>query len=220
MTMTDEITLLIADDHPMVRAGLRSMLAATEIRILAEAETGRQAIELAKSLEPQLVLLDIRMPDINGIEALQAIKSARPTTHVLMVTTHKNVSYLLRAMAAGADGYILKDVSREALLNTIRAIIAGKSFVDQKFLEDVLRDLSTPEREASRSRREDIEALTPREMDVLQLLVEGLTNNAIAEVLGLSSGTVKGYVQTILEKLYVSDRTQAAVKAVRSGLVK
>jgi NarL family two-component system response regulator LiaR len=220
MTMTDEITLLIADDHPMVRAGLRSMLAATEIRILAEAETGRQAIELAKSLEPQLVLLDIRMPDINGIEALQAIKSARPATHVLMVTTHKNVSYLLRAMAAGADGYILKDVSREALLNTIRAIIAGKSFVDQKFLEDVLRDLSTPEREASRSRREDIEALTPREMDVLQLLVEGLTNNAIAEVLGLSSGTVKGYVQTILEKLYVSDRTQAAVKAVRSGLVK
>jgi NarL family two-component system response regulator LiaR len=218
--MTDEITLLIADDHPMVRAGLRSMLASTEIRILAEAETGRQAIELAKSLEPQIVLLDIRMPDINGIEALQAIKSARPTTHVLMVTTHKNVSYLLRSMATGADGYILKDISRVALLNTIRAIVAGKSFVDQNFLEDVLRNLSNPEKEASISKLDDIEALTPREMDVLQLLVEGLTNNAIAEALGLSTGTVKGYVQTILEKLYVNDRTQAAVKAIRSGLVK
>jgi NarL family two-component system response regulator LiaR len=218
--MTDEITLLIADDHPMVRAGLRSMLASTEIRILAEAETGRQAIDLAKSLEPQIVLLDIRMPDINGIEALQAIKSARPTTHVLMVTTHKNVSYLLRSMATGADGYILKDISRVALLNTIRAIVAGKSFVDQNFLEDVLRNLSNPEKEASISKLDDIEALTPREMDVLQLLVEGLTNNAIAEALGLSTGTVKGYVQTILEKLYVNDRTQAAVKAIRSGLVK
>jgi DNA-binding NarL/FixJ family response regulator len=160
------------------------------------------------------------MPDLNGIEALQAIKSARPDIHVLMVTTHKNVSYLLRAMAAGADGYILKDVSRDELLKTIRAVVAGRSFVDQKFLEDVLRDLSNPEGENLESKRDDIGPLTPREMDVLQLMVEGLTNNAIAEVLGLSSGTVKGYVQTVLEKLYVNDRTQAAVKAIRSGLVK
>lgn len=218
--MTDEITLLIADDHPMVRAGLRSMLASSEIRIIAEAETGRQAVELVKALEPHLVLLDIRMPDLNGIEALQAIKSARPNIHVLMVTTHKNVSYLLRAMAAGADGYILKDVSRDDLLKTIRTVVAGRSFVDQKFLEDVLRDLSSPEGEILKSKRDDIGPLTPREMDVLQLMVEGLTNNAIAEVLGLSSGTVKGYVQTVLEKLYVNDRTQAAVKAIRSGLVK
>ena len=218
--MADEITLLIADDHPMVRAGLRSMLASTEIRVLAEAETGRRAVELVNLFNPQVVLLDIRMPDTNGIEALEAIKSTRPATHVLMVTTHKNVSYLLQSMAAGADGYVLKDISREALLSTIRGIVAGKSFVDQKFLEAVLRDLSNPEREELLAQHDPIDELTPREMDVLQLLVEGLTNNAIAEALGLSSGTVKGYVQTILEKLYVDDRTQAAVKAIRSGLVK
>jgi NarL family two-component system response regulator LiaR len=218
--MTDEITLLIADDHPMVRVGLRSMLASSEIRVLAEAETGQQAIKLAKSLEPDLVLLDIRMPDIEGIEVLKAIKAAKPTVRVLMVTTYRSVSYLLRAMAIGADGYVLKDISREDLLGTVRAIVAGRSFVDQDFLKDVLRDLSKSENEETNSHRGDFEPLTPREMDVLQLLVEGLTNNAIAEVLGLSSGTVKGYVQTVLEKLYVADRTQAAVKAIRTGLIK
>lgn len=218
--MIHEITLLIADDHPMVRAGLRSMLASSEIRVLAEANTGRKAIELAESLDPDLVLLDIRMPDIEGIEVLKAIKIAKPKMHVLMVTSYRSISYLLRAMASGADGFVLKDISRDDLLGTIRAIVAGKSFVDQKFLEDVLRNLSRSEDEEIKPKQGDFEPLTPREMDVLQLLGEGLTNSSIAQVLGLSSGTVKGYVQTILGKLDVTDRTQLAVKAIRSGLIK
>lgn len=215
-----QIRVMIVDDHPMVRAGLHSMLTAPDIHIVGEAGSGQEAIDKIPRLLPDVTLMDIRMNDMDGIAALQAIKAARLATRVIMVTTYKNTTYLIQALAAGADGFVLKDISREDLLVNVRAVAAGESRVDQDFLQSVLRQLNESEQEQQTISPGTDEPLTPRELDVLQLLVEGLTNQAIAQVLGLSAGTVKSYVQTILRKLDVADRTQAAVKAIRTGLVK
>lgn len=213
------ITVLIADDHPMVREGLRSMLNVPDLTVIGEAGSGQEAVAQVKALNPDVVLMDIRMPDMDGIAALQAIKEARLPSRVIIVTTYRHTAFLLRALAAGADGYVLKDIPRNDLLATVRAVAGGIARVDQEFLQQVLRELN----EANQLKALDtalLEPLTPREMDVLHLLVEGLTNQAIGQALGLSPGTVKSYVQTILQKLNATDRTHAAVKAIRIGLVK
>lgn len=217
---TKQISVMIVDDHPMVRAGLHSMLTAPDIRIVGEAGSGQEAIDKIPQLLPDVTLMDVRMSDMDGIAALQAIKAARLATRVIMVTTYKNTTYLIQALAAGADGFVLKDISREDLLANVRAVAAGESRVDQGFLQSVLRQLNESEQAQQAVSPDTNDPLTPREVDVLQLLVEGLTNQAIAQVLGLSAGTVKSYVQAILRKLDVADRTQAAVKAIRAGLVK
>lgn len=217
--MESEITLLIADDHPMVRAGLKSMLSDSRIRIVGEANNGREAFEMVLSLKPKVVLMDIRMPEMDGIQALEAIKAAKLDTRVIMVTTYRSTAYLLKSLSAGAAGFVLKDISREELLAAVYSIAQGTSLVDSLFLQDVLRNLESAEK-TNESPEDLIEPLTAREMDILRLMVEGLTNQAIGDVLGLSAGTVKGYAQTVMHKLGTNDRTQAAVKAIRLGLVK
>lgn len=217
--MENEITLLIADDHPMVRMGLRSMLSDSRIRIVGEASNGHQALEMVRSLKPKVALMDIRMPDMDGIQSLEAIKAAKLETRVIMVTTYRSTAYLLRSLSAGAAGFVLKDISREELLAAVYSIAQGTSLVDSQFLQDVLRSLETAEK-TDESPAGLVEPLTAREMDILRLMVEGLTNQAIGDVLGLSAGTVKGYAQTVMHKLGTNDRTQAAVKAIRLGLVK
>jgi DNA-binding NarL/FixJ family response regulator len=214
-----EITLVIADDHPMVRAGLRSMLAASRVNVVAEAADGKSALDAARKLQPQVVLMDIRMPGLDGIQALETLRAAKLPTKVIMVTTYRSTSYLLRSLSAGASGFVLKDISREELLAAIYSVADGASLVDSQFLQDVLRSLEEMEG-AKESPSELVEPLTAREMDILKLMVEGLTNQAIGDVLGLSAGTVKGYAQTVMHKLGTTDRTQAAVKAIRLGLVK
>ena len=215
-----EISVLIADDHPMVREGLRSMLNTPGMRVIGEAGSGRECVEQVEALEPDIVLMDIRMPDMDGIEALRAIKEANLRPKVIIITTYKSTAYLLRALAAGADGFVLKDIPRDKLLMIVREVSSGASRVDHEFLQSVLRNMVETNELQGQATLELRDSLTPREMDVLQLLVEGFTNSAIADALGLSSGTVKGYVQTILQKLGATDRTQAAVKAIRGGLVK
>jgi DNA-binding NarL/FixJ family response regulator len=217
--MGNEITLLIADDHPMVRAGLRSMLSDSRIRIVGEASNGREALEMVLKLKPKVVLMDIRMPDMDGIQALEAIKAGKLDVRVIMVTTYRSTAYLLRSLSAGAAGFVLKDISREELLAAVYSVAQGTSLVDSQFLQDVLRSLESAEK-TEKSPDDLVEALTAREMDILRLMVEGLTNQAIGDVLGLSAGTVKGYAQTVMHKLGTNDRTQAAVKAIRLGLVK
>ena len=223
MSTTPEIkpiSILIVDDHPMVREGLRSMPQAPDIKVVGEASSGAEALRQVQQLQPDVVLMDIRMPDMDGIAALQAIKEERLRSQVIMVTTYPNTTYLLRSLAAGASGFILKDISRQKLLETVHDVASGVSRVDRQFLQRVLQDLSQPESGLTQREADLVEPLTPREMDVLRLLVEGLTNQAIAHALGLKAGTVKSYVQTILEKLDATDRTQAAVKAIRMGLVR
>jgi len=217
--MENEITLLIADDHPMVRAGLRSMLDNSRIRIVGEASNGREALEMVTMLKPRVALMDIRMPEMDGIQSLEAIRAAKLETRVIMVTTYRSTAYLLRSLSAGASGFVLKDISREELLAAVYSIAQGTSLVDSQFLQDVLRSLESAEK-TEESPGELVEPLTAREMDILRLMVEGLTNQAIGDVLGLSAGTVKGYAQTVMHKLGTNDRTQAAVKAIRMGLVK
>jgi len=217
--MESEITLLIADDHPMVRAGLKSMLSDSRIKIVGEAGNGREALELVTKFRPSVILMDIRMPDMDGIQALEAIKAGKLDTRVIMVTTYRSTAYLLKSLSAGASGFVLKDISREELLAAVYSIAQGTSLVDSQFLQDVLRNLESAEK--TNDAPEDlVEPLTAREMDILRLMVEGLTNQAIGDVLGLSAGTVKGYAQTVMHKLGTNDRTQAAVKAIRLGLVK
>lgn len=217
--MESEITLLIADDHPMVRAGLKSMLSDLRIKIVGEASSGREALEMVMKLKPTVILMDIRMPDMDGIQALEAIKAAKLDTRVIMVTTYRSTAYLLKSLSAGASGFVLKDISREELLAAVYSIAQGTSLVDSLFLQDVLRNLESAEK-TNESPDDLVEPLTAREMDILRLMVEGLTNQAIGDVLGLSAGTVKGYAQTVMHKLGTNDRTQAAVKAIWLGLVK
>jgi DNA-binding NarL/FixJ family response regulator len=213
------ITIVIADDHLMVREGLRGMLNAPRLRVIGEAGNGEEAVRMVLELKPSLVLMDIRMPKKDGIQALEALKAARSAARVIMLTTYRSTTYLLSALSAGAAGYVLKDISREELLAAIYAVAGGTSMVDREFLQSVLRSLES-ERVANDLPLETLEPLTARETDILRLMVEGLTNQGIAQILSLSAGTVKGYAHTILQKLGTNDRTQAAVKAIRLGLIK
>ena len=286
---TDEATparILIADDHALVREGLRTMLSGEDgIEVIAEANDGRQALNVCRDLKPDLVLMDVRMPVMDGLEATRKIKDEMPKTSVMMVTMHENPDYLFKAVKAGAAGYVLKDASGERLLSAVRRTLEGESPLNQELAMQLLIRLSresggsseegtgggsgersgrappgasgaTPEEgsreegeplasrpeatgpetsqpeatpsgayqarssESGRFRgTEQIESLTPREVEVLRLLSQGQTNPQIAQNLLVSRGTVKIHVQHIISKLGVSDRTQAAVRAIEAGLL-
>jgi DNA-binding NarL/FixJ family response regulator len=208
------IKLLVADDHEVVRAGLKSLLAGTDIKIVAEAASGEQALRLALKHEPDVVLMDIRMPEGDGLNALGRIKLDRPNMPILILSTYDNPTYVARAVALGACGFVLKGISKEKLIDAIRRAAAGESAWTRDELRRVTGALATPRLTA------DVEVpLTQRESEVLRQLAFGLTNKEIALALHISYETVKEHVQHILRKIGVSDRTQAAVWAVRKGLV-
>jgi DNA-binding NarL/FixJ family response regulator len=207
------IKIVIADDHEVVRAGLKSMLAGTDIKIVAEASSGEQAIKLALKHHPDVVLLDIRMPDGDGLNALGRIKLERPEMPVMILSTYDNPTYVARAVALGANGYFLKGAPKAKLIEGIRTAASGQNTWTREELRRVTGALATPRLTA------DVEVpLTQRESEVLRQLALGLTNKEIAHTLHISYETVKEHVQHILRKIGVSDRTQAAVWAVRKGL--
>lgn len=208
------IKLLVADDHEVVRAGLKSLLAGTDIKIVAEAATGEQAVRFALKHEPDVVLMDIRMPEGDGLNSLGRIKLDRPNMPILILSTYDNPTYVARAVALGACGFVLKGVAKEKLIDSIRKAATGESTWTREELRRVTGALATPRLTA------DVEVpLTQRESEVLRQLAFGLTNKEIALALHISYETVKEHVQHILRKIGVSDRTQAAVWAVRKGLV-
>ncbi len=208
------ITLVIAEDHEVVRRGLKSLFAGTEIEIIGEAATGEKALELTLRLQPDIVLLDVRLPHGDGLNVLGRLKLERPEQAVLFFSTYDNPTYVARAVAMGAAGYILKGADRDHLLDAIRKVAAGDNAWTRDELRRVTGALATPRVNA------DVEVpLTQRESEVLRQLALGLTNKEIALALHISYETVKEHVQHILRKVGVSDRTQAAVWAVRKGLV-
>jgi DNA-binding NarL/FixJ family response regulator len=210
----NEIKLLIADDHEVVRYGLRTMLANTGITIVGEVGSGEAAVAFAMEQAPDVALLDVRMPKGDGLTALGRIKLERPEMPVVMLSAFDNPTYIARAFALGASGYMLKGCAKEDLIATIRTAATGESAWTRDELRRVTGALATPRLSG------DIEVpLTQRESEVLRQLAYGLTNKEIAQALHISYETVKEHVQHILRKIGVSDRTQAAVWAVRKELV-
>jgi len=207
---------VIADDHEMSRTGMRGMLASEEgLEIVGEATTGREAVLLCRRLRPDVVLMDIRMPDLDGLAATRAVKQESPGTCVIIVTMHENPEYLLEAFKAGAAGYLLKDATRAEVVGTIWQALDGDALLNPGLATRLLQRLATETRRAKAPQG----PLTPRESEGLQLLTQGRTNRQIAGELVIAPGTAKLYVERILGKLGVSDRTQAAVRAVELGLV-
>ena len=209
-----KIRLLIADDHEVVRTGLKTLLADTEIEVVGEVTTGEAAVKYVAQHPVDVVLLDVRMPEGDGLNALARIKLSHPDLPVVMLSNYDNPSYMARAVALGANGFLLKDCSREKLIETIRRAANKETVWTRDELRRITGALATPRGTA------DVDVpLTQREFEVLRHLANGLTNKEIAEAMHISYETVKEHVQHILRKLGVTDRTQAAVWAVRKKLL-
>jgi DNA-binding NarL/FixJ family response regulator len=207
------ISVLLVDDHAIWRGGVRSMLDDTEFEVIGEAASGKEAVVKVKELNPRLVLLDIRMAGGDGLDALHTLKKEMPETSVIMLTTYDNPTYMARAVAGGAAGYLLKGIERDELLTALRAVAEGETLLKRDDLTRALRGISPVAED------ELIHPLSEREIEVLRLLSTGLSNKEIAPLLFISESTVKTHVEHIIAKLGVSDRVQAAVWAARHGLV-
>jgi DNA-binding NarL/FixJ family response regulator len=209
--------IIIADDHELARLGLRTMLEPEpDLEVIGEAATGREAVELSGRLRPDLVLMDIRMPDLDGLVATRAIKETLPNTSILIVTLSEDPDYLLEALRVGAAGFVLKDASRREVVAAVRQVLNGESPLDPKLAAQLIHRLAGQTRPKEQPARHG-DSLTQREIEVLRLVAEGKTNHDIAQSLFVSVGTVKVHVERIIDKLDVSDRTQAAVRAVELG---
>jgi DNA-binding NarL/FixJ family response regulator len=209
--------LVIADDQELARTGLRAMLTGQRgVEIVGEARNGVEALELCRRLQPDLALIDVRMPTMDGLTTCRAIKQQCPETSVILVTMYENPEYLFEALRAGAGGYVLKDISQRDLMNAVYAVVHGESMLNKEIVVHLLRHM---ENEMSQEEELPSGRLSQRELEVLQLLTQGLTNREIAQRLYLSVSTVKIHVEHILAKLRASDRTQAAVRAIELGLL-
>jgi DNA-binding NarL/FixJ family response regulator len=205
------IRILIADDHPVVRAGLQGMLASQpDFELVGEAATGAEAVTLAARLRPDVVLMDLRMTELDGVAAMKQIRAQQPGLPVLVLTTYESDTDILRAIEAGATGYLLKDTPREELFAAIRSVARGKAVLAPTIAMRLLRQKNLPVNEA----------LSARELEVLKLVARGLSNKEIARTLHLSEATVKTHLLHLFEKLGVSDRTAAVTVSLERGLLR
>jgi DNA-binding NarL/FixJ family response regulator len=215
--------LVIVDDHQLAREGLRDMLVdAPDIEVVGEAPNGRRALLLCSRLLPDMVLMDVRMPEMDGLAATREIKQRYPEVSVMMVTMHENPDYLLEALRAGASGYVLKDAPRREVISAVQRVREGESFLDPELATRLLRRLAVEgggKRGTHPANGSLAGALTPRELEVLRLMQLGRTNRQVAEELYISAGTAKRHVENIIAKLEVSDRTQAVVRALELGVL-
>ena len=218
--------MVLVDDHDLVREGIRAVVEGEpDMVVVGEAHNGRQALEVCLEERPDLVLMDVRMSEMDGLAATRAIKERLPGTSVVMVTMHESPDYLLEAIKAGAAGYILKDAAGERLVDAVRRTLEGEAPLSEGLAMQLLRRMVNENEQGAGSRPEAEkrtgplpEGITPREAQVLRLLAKGRTNPQIAQDLKVSRGTVKIHVQNIISKLGASDRTQAAVRAIELGL--
>lgn len=232
-----QIRILLVEDHKLTRIGLKTVIERTDdLKVIGEAENGEEAVQKADQLKPDVVLMDVGMPVMDGIEAVQKIREQNKDINSIMLTSHDNERDILASLSAGACGYCLKDVEPERLYTAIRSVNEGDVWLDSTVASRVMKAYNTaevsaketPEPKASQAPKvtanhKDLppapDALSPREMEVLALIVEGLSNQEIADRLIISLATAKTHVRNILNKLAVDDRTQAAVHAMRRGLV-
>lgn len=234
----DKIRVVLVEDHDLARIGLRTALQQYElIEVVGEAASGQHGLEVVKATQPDIAIVDIGLPDVDGIEVTRQIRDSQAmevSPRILILTMHDDQDAVLAAFAAGADSYSVKDVSIEKLVEAIRATHDGQSWIDPAIARIVLQQAQQPElvREGAETRTTidavapeyekllDSDPLTERELEVLELIVDGQSNAAIADKLYITVGTVKTHVRNILNKLCAADRTQAAVRALRSGLVR
>ncbi len=208
--------IIICDDQAIVRDGLAMLLnLEKDIEVVGQAQDGAEAVEQTGVRQPDLVLMDLKMPGMNGIEATRQIRARYPAIKVLVLTTYDDDEWVFDAIRAGAAGYLLKDTPREAVIQAVRGTVAGKAFVDPAVAGKLLGQVAGQQTQPATL---ITDKLTEREVDVLRLLARGFTNADIAARLHLSEGTVRNHVSAILAKLEVSDRTQAAVIAIQHGL--
>jgi two-component system response regulator NreC len=212
------VRVLLADDHTLIRAGLRMVVAAQpDFTVVGEANDGREAVALAEQLKPEVVVMDIGMPSLNGIEACRQVHELLPQTQIVMLSMHSDEGYVLRALRAGAKAYLLKDSAEADLPNAIRAVVAGKSFfspaVGKVLLEDYMRKLERTGGEDS------FDLLSPREREVMQLVAEGKSSKEIANLLSLSVYTVETHRAKVMQKLNLHNIPELILYAVRKGLI-
>lgn len=204
---TSSIRILIVDDHLVVRAGLASMLGTqAELEVIAAAQNGEEALAMVEEYRPDLLLLDLRMPGMSGVDTLLALKAAGRSVHVIVLTNYETDEDIYRAVQAGAQGYLLKNTSLREMVEAIRTVHSGKRYIPRPIAS----------RLAERMVRTN---LTARELEILKMLAKGPTNKQIGRVLGISNNTVRNHVLKIIEKLEVSDRTEAATTAIQRGLI-
>lgn len=222
----NDIKVLLVEDHTMIRMGTALVIEKAQgISMVAEAENGQQGVEMAQKYNPDVILMDIGLPVIDGIEATRQIKEANSNAKILIFTSRDNDDDVFAALAAGADGYIMKGATPEQLTSAIVAVNEGTAWLDPAIARLVLSSVQQQKGADTQSSginyktAKNTFGLTDREMEVLALIVDGLTNPEIAEKLFISRATAKAHVHSILQKLYVDDRTQAAVTAMREGLV-
>ena len=213
------IRVVIADDHPVVREGLKSVLAIPEIQVVGEAASGTEAVRVVRKLKPDVAILDIKMPKMDGLQALRLIKERSPGTAVLMLTNYDDPAFLMSAVAGGAAGYMLKGASSQDLVDLVLAMGDGEDVMKPENLLRVLQGLAETQEGFYLTARRADPSLSTREMDILRLLAEGHKNQEMARVLGVSIATVKSHLYHLFKKIGVSDRTQAVLWATRNGLI-
>ncbi len=215
--MAEPITILLADDHHVVRFGLKNYLGTLpDLEVVGEASTGRQAVELATQLAPDVVLMDLYMPDMGGVEATRLVKARSPRTQIIILTSYHADEHIFPAIRAGALSYVLKDIDPDELADAIRRAHAGEAVLNPRVAARMVQEISGTRPDAVNPFQE----LTVRELEVLRLVAAGKSNREIAEILVISDKTVKSHITNILSKLLLADRTQAAVYAWQEGIVR
>jgi DNA-binding NarL/FixJ family response regulator len=214
-------TILIVDDHVLFREGLCNIIIHwDDFEVVGEAENGEEAIQKTRDLLPDIILMDIGMPVMNGIQATRQIYRVYPTTRIVILTVSEEEENLMEAIKSGAKGYVLKNTPARRLHDQLRSVLRGEAALSGIMAEKILQEFNRPRGFTSSDEAVTIESLTDREQEVLQLVVEGLTNLEIGERLTISENTVKKYIHNILEKLHLNNRVEAAIYAVKEGLVK
>jgi len=219
----EKVRILIVDDYPMIREGLRAMLSTDQsVEVAGEASDGAEAVAMVAGKKPNVVLMDIRMPNMDGIEATRRIKDKHPSISVIVLTMYDNDAHVIDAVRAGASGYLLKDASRELLLHSIRTVSSGATLIKSDLLYEAICSLvrsRNGHQKPGVSASESLETLTAREQEVFRLVADGHTNREIGKELGITEDTVKKHMQSILAKLDATSRTSAVAKATRAGII-